>query len=164
MARALIVGCGTRGRALGAALAAGGWQVRGTTRDEARLAPIEAMGIEGAVADPLAIGTVFDLIEGVAVIYWLLGSATGGPEDVAAINGPRLESLLAKLVDTPVRGFVLEAAGTADPEHLAEAVRVAREAAERWRIPVRAVEADPAEPDGWLAEMLAAGGRALLER
>ena len=35
MARALIVGCGCRGRELGSALAAAGWQVRGTTRDPA---------------------------------------------------------------------------------------------------------------------------------
>ena len=52
MARALIVGCGCRGRALGRALLDAGWQVRGTTRSGDRAAAIEAEGIEAAVADP----------------------------------------------------------------------------------------------------------------
>jgi prephenate dehydrogenase len=52
MARALIVGCGCRGRELGMALIERGWVVRGTTRDQAGLAAIEAVGIEPALADP----------------------------------------------------------------------------------------------------------------
>ena len=51
MARALIVGCGCRGRELGAALAQRGWLVRGTSREPASLAAIEAAGIEAVVAD-----------------------------------------------------------------------------------------------------------------
>jgi len=42
LARALIVGCGCRGRELGTALLAEGWAVRGTSRSEAGLAAIEA--------------------------------------------------------------------------------------------------------------------------
>jgi len=42
LARALIVGCGCRGRELGRALLAEGWAVRGTSRREAGLAEIEA--------------------------------------------------------------------------------------------------------------------------
>ncbi|WP_432215047.1 hypothetical protein, partial [Salmonella enterica] len=60
MARALIVGCGCRGRALGAALAAEGWQVRGPSRTTEGVAAIEAAGLEGAQCDPDRIATVFD--------------------------------------------------------------------------------------------------------
>ncbi len=164
MARALIVGCGCRGRGLGAALAGSGWQVRGTTRDEANFPAIREAGIEPALADPLSVGTVYDHIEGVAIVYWLLGSAAGGDEDLAAVNGARLEALFEKLVDTPVRGLVFEAAGSVDARHLQEGARIAREASERWRIPVELVGADPGEPAAWQAEMLAAGERALLQR
>ncbi len=164
MARALIVGCGCRGRALGRALAGSGWQVRGTTRHEAGSAAIAGAGLEPAVADPLAVGTVYDQIEGVAIVYWLMASASGDDAGLAAINGPRLEALFERLVDTPVRGLVFEAAGSVDASYLAEGARIACQASERWRIPVEVVNADPAEPDRWREEMLAAGQRALLQR
>jgi uncharacterized protein YbjT (DUF2867 family) len=164
MARALIVGCGCRGREVGSALVAGGWEVRGTTRDPARLGRIDAAGIEAVVADPAVVGTVLDQIEGVAIVFWLLGSAEGEPGTLEAINGERLESLLRKLVDTPVRGLVLEAAGTVDPGYLVAGARIAREASERWRIPVAVVNAKPEEVDVWREAMLAAGERALLQR
>ena len=164
MARALIVAGGRRGRALGAALAAGGWQVRATSRDAARARELTAAGLEGVVADPADVGSVFELVEGVAIVYWLLGSATGEPADVEAVNGARLESLLERLVDTPVRGLVYEAAGSAPSEHLATGAEIAGEAARRWRIPVEVVYATPAERDAWLEAMLAAGERSLLDR
>ncbi|MGI9019718.1 MAG: hypothetical protein ACR2G3_03270 [Solirubrobacterales bacterium] len=164
MARALIVGCGCRGRELGAALLAGGWQVRGTTRRSGALAEIEAAGIEAIVADPLQVGTVFDHIEGVGIVYWLMGSAAGEDADVAAVNGARLATLLEKLVDTPVRGLVYEARGSAAAAALAEGTRVTREATRRWRIPAEIVAADPGSPGEWREAMLAAGERALLQR
>ena len=119
--------------------------MRGTSRGEEGLAAIEAAGIEPALADPDRPGTVLDLVGDVAVVVWLLGSAGGrARRRVAAIHGPRLERLLEKLVDTPVRGFVYEAAGSVDPEVLA-ARRGERSsaAAATWRIPVAVVEADP---------------------
>jgi nucleoside-diphosphate-sugar epimerase len=164
VARALIVGCGCRGRELGGALREAGWQVRGTTRRETSKKAIAEAGIEPAVADPLVAGTVFDLIEGVAIVYWLMGSAEGEPGDAAEVNGERLESFLEKLVDTPVRGFVYEAAGRAAPNERAEGARLVRAASERWRIPVEVVEADPADFPSWRAEMLDAGRRALMQR
>ena len=108
MARALIVGCGCRGRALGRALIDEGWVVRGTSRRDQGLEPIAEAGIEPQVADPDRIATVLDAIEGVALIYWLMGSAEGEPEAVADLHGPRLERLLEEIVDTPVRGLVYE--------------------------------------------------------
>lgn len=156
MARALIVGCGCRGRSLGERLLAEGWEVRGTSRREEGLAAIEAVGIEPALADPDRPGTLLDLIGGVTVVHWLLGSAQAEPEVIAAIHGPRLEHMLERLVDTPVRGFVYEAAGRVQRHHLERGEAVVRAAGERWHIPVAIVAADPADPVAWADEMLAA--------
>ena len=152
MARALLVGCGCRGRELGRALREDGWEVRGTTRAPDRAGEIEAVGIEAAVADPNRVGTVLDHVADVTVVAWLLGSAAGDPETVEAIHGPRLERLLEELVDTPVRGFVYEGAGAGSvgAATLRDGARVANAAAARWRIPVAIVEHDPAEWRGWV--------------
>jgi nucleoside-diphosphate-sugar epimerase len=140
LARALIVGCGCRGRELGRRLLDEGWAVRGTSRRAEGLEAIEAAGIEAALADPERPATVLDLVADVAAVYWLLGSATGAPEDVAAIHGPRLERLLERLVETPVRRFVYEASGSVDPAILEAGAAIVRAASERWRIPVEVVE------------------------
>ncbi len=149
MARALLVGCGCRGRELGRLLLAGGWQVRGTTRHEDRLSDIAAAGIEPALADPDRVGTVLDHVADVAVVAWLLGSAAGEADSVAALHGPRLERLLEELVDTPVRGVVYERAGSAGPEALASGAWVMSAAGTRWRIRFELVEHDPGDWQGW---------------
>jgi len=131
MARALIVGCGCRGRELGGRLLAEGWAVRGTSRREEGLAAIEAAGIEPALADPERPGTILELVDDVAVLVLLLGSAGGSEEELAAIHGPRLERLMEHLVETPVRGVLYE--GT---EAGGEVVRAA---GRTWRIPVEIV-------------------------
>ena len=136
MARALIVGCGCRGRELGAGLLEQGWAVRGTSRREEGLAAIEAAGIEPALADPERPATVLDLVGDVTTVYWLLGSAAGERENLEAIHGSRLERLLERLVETPVRRFVYEAHGSVAPEVLAGGVALVERAAETWRIPV----------------------------
>jgi nucleoside-diphosphate-sugar epimerase len=136
LARALIVGCGCRGRDLGAELVGLGWQVRGTSRSSDDRDATEAVGIEAAEADPDRPGTVLDLCGDVAVVVWLLGSAAGAADEIAAIHGPRLERLLEKLVDSPVRGFAYEAAGSVDPARLAEGREIVERAGETWRIPV----------------------------
>lgn len=159
MARALIVGCGCRGRGLGERLIGAGWQVRGTTRDPGGTGAIAAVGIEAVVADPGVVGTVYDQLDGVALVYWLLASAAGPPEEVEALHGPRLERLLEKLVDTPVRGLVYESEGSVAAPVRDEGERLVREAQDRWRIPVAVVAADPADPNGWAEEMEAAAGR-----
>lgn len=128
MARALIVGCGCRGRELGEGLLAEGWAVRGTSRREEGLAAIEAAGIEPALADPNRPGTILGLVNDVAVLVLLLGNVQGSAELLAAIHGPRLERLLEHLVETPVRGVVYE--GTKAGNEIVEA------AARTWRIPV----------------------------
>jgi uncharacterized protein YbjT (DUF2867 family) len=132
VARALIVGCGCRGRELGERLLAEGWAVRGTSRREEGLAGIEAAGIEPALADPDRPGTILELVDDVAVLVLLLGNADGSEEDLAAIHGPRLERLMEHLVETPVRGVVYE--GTE------KGAEIVRKASRTWRIPVQTVE------------------------
>lgn len=128
MARALIVGCGCRGRFVGRQLIAEGWAVRGTSRREEGLEAILAAGIEPALADPDRPGTILELVNDVAVLVLLLGSATGSEEELAAIHGPRLERLMEHLVETPVRGVVYEGSGTGEG--------IVRAAGRTWRIPV----------------------------
>jgi len=156
VARALIVGCGCRGRELGSRLAGAGWAVRGTTRDPRNAAEIEAAGIEAVVADPDRVGTVLDHIADVAIVCWLMGSATGEEEEVAALHGPRLERLLEEVVDTPVRGIAYETAGSAPAGLLEAGERALAGAYERWRIPYAAIRADPGDPGAWASDAEAA--------
>jgi nucleoside-diphosphate-sugar epimerase len=159
VARALLVGCGCRGRALGTRLLADGWQVRGTARRSDGLAAIRADGIEAVLADPDRLVTVLDLVEGVTAIGWLMGSARGEPAAIAAIHGRRLERLCAELVDTPVRGVVYESSGTVANDVLRGGATVVRNASERWRMPFETVDADPTEWRPWVDASAAAFGR-----
>ena len=128
MARVLIVGCGCRGQALARDLVAAGHAVRGTTRSQERVAAIAEAGAEPHVGDPDRVGTLMGALSGVTIVCWLLGDV---PEP--DLHGGRLRMLFEKLVDTPVRGVVYERA-------LPEGEAIARDAAERWRIPVEIVE------------------------
>jgi hypothetical protein len=161
LARVLIVGCGCRGRALGGRLARKGWSLRGSTREPGHLPEIEAAGIEAAVADPARPGTLLDLVGDVAVVHWLLGSAQGEAEQLATIHGPRLERLLERLVDSPLRGFVYEAAGTVPRRDLDRGAAIVRRAAATWRIPIEVVETSPEDLEPWLEAMTAASARLL---
>ena len=109
LARALIVGCGCRGRALGARLAAeAGRAGRLRTADgERRSRPQESRPLRR----PGSARHLLELVGDVTVVHWLLGSAAARPEDRRDPRFP-FGALLEKLVDTPVRGFVYEAAGT----------------------------------------------------
>jgi hypothetical protein len=149
VARALIVGCGCLGSELGRVLAADGWAVRGTSRTEPGAKRIEREGIEGVVADPDRVGTVLEHVGDVAVLAWALGAASGS--SATDVNGPRLERMLERLVDTPVRGFVLDA----PPAQPAPKELVAAAGA-TWRIPVRVVEAERSDAGRWVEAMRAA--------
>jgi nucleoside-diphosphate-sugar epimerase len=161
MARILIVGCGCRGQALARDLRAAGHAVRGTTRDPAKAAAIAAAGAEPYVGDPDRVGTLMEALTGVTVLCWLMGTATGAPEQVAALHDGRLRMLWEKLVDTPVRGVVHEAAGPLPPDVLARGRAVAEAAHETWRIPLVLLEADPADHDAWRTAAGRAVGRLL---
>ena len=114
--------------------------VRGTSREESGLDAIEQAGIESAVADPDRPGTILDLVGDVAAVVWLLGTAEAEPEVIAAIHGPRLESLMEKLVDTPVRGFLYEAVGSVQSNRLEGGRAIVERAGDTWRIPVAFIE------------------------
>jgi uncharacterized protein YbjT (DUF2867 family) len=159
VARILIVGCGGRGQALARELVAAGHAVRGTTRDPARAEAIRAAGAEPYVGDPDRIGTLMEALAGVTIVCWLMGSATGDPERVFALHDGRLRMLWEKLVDTPVRGVVYEAAGSVDEAALVRGEAVARVAHETWRIPLEYLRADPADREAWIA-----AGRTAVDR
>lgn len=127
--------------------------MRGTSRREQGLAAIEAAGVEPALADPDRVGTLVELVGDVAVVIHLLGSAAGEPEAVAAIHGPRLERLLEKLVDTPVRGVVYEAVGSVEPGLLVAGAGIVEAASRTWRIPVAVAGAERVGPSGWSQHM-----------
>lgn len=150
MARVLIVGCGCRGTSLGEELAGAGHAVRGTARSPGRLPPAP---IEGVVADPFRLASLTPHLDGVTVVCWLLGTADSDAEE---LHGPRLATLLEWIVDTPVRGFVYEAAGPLPPAVYDEGERIAARAAATWHIPVETVRADPAGHGYWLTAMEAA--------
>jgi hypothetical protein len=152
MARVLIVGCGCRGSGLARRLAAAGYAVRGTTRDPARTGAIEAAGAEAVVADPDRLATLVPQLAEVSTICWLLGSAQRAPE----LHGARLRTLLERVVDTPVRGVVYEAAGSVDSGLLTQGASIVREASDRWRIPAEVVEQDPSSYADWEEAMAAA--------
>ena len=161
MARCLIIGCGCRGRSLARELVAGGHAVRGTTRDSARRADIEAAGAEAVVGDPNLVGTLVGSLEHVVVACVLLGSAAGCREHLEALHGSRLEMLLTRVVDTTVRGVVYEAAGSVDPAILEAGATLVRARCEDARIPYALLRADPADHREWTAAAAAAVQRAL---
>ena len=156
MARVLIVPCGCRGRALAAELVAAGHAVRGTTRSQAGATAIRETGAEPYVGDPDRIGTLMDALAGVTIVCWLMGTIP-----VPELHEGRLRMLWEKLVDTPVRGVVHEAAGPLPPAVLARGGAVARTAHETWRIPLELLEADPADHEHWRHAATAAVDRLL---
>jgi putative NADH-flavin reductase len=152
MARILIVGCGCRGQALANALSDEGHAVRGTTRDAARATELAAAGIEAVVADPDRLVTMMPAIDGVSVVCWLMGTA-----DAPALHGPRLESMLEHIVDTPARGLVYETGGLERPEGVAAAERLSA----TYAMPVEVVTDTPEPHDQWLTAMVAAVAKVL---
>ena len=115
MARILIVGGGAGGGG-----SPDGWSRTGTpcgsrpASEEGRAA-IEALGAECWVGTPDRLATLRGSLDGVAVACWLLGTASGPTEELAALYTTRLELFLTQAIDTTVRGVVYEPAGPAVP-------------------------------------------------
>ncbi|MCD6727306.1 MAG: hypothetical protein LT070_08705 [Solirubrobacteraceae bacterium] len=155
--RALLVGGGCRGLDLARSLAAEGHAVRAVTRSEAGRPAIERTGAECWIGDPDRIGTLRYALENVTLLFWLLGTASGAPEKVAALHGSRLRMMLEKTTDTTVRGVVYEATGTLSPETHAQGVEEMRHAQRTNEIPFALLRADPrGDRSAWLAEAHAA--------
>jgi hypothetical protein len=131
-------------------LMSSGYVVRGTSRDAARAAALEAAGVEPFIGDPDRVGSLVPALQHVSVVCILLGSARGDPARLAELHGTRLEMLLHKLIDTTARGLVYEVAGTVEQGVLDRGASLVRAAAERSRIPYALIDADPAETEAWL--------------
>jgi uncharacterized protein YbjT (DUF2867 family) len=164
VARILLVAGGCRGRRLARDLVEEGHAVRVTTRTEAGRAAIEGTGAECWIGTPERLATLRAALESVTIVCWLLGTVAGEGEEVRALHASRLEFFLGQVIDTTVRGFVYEAAGTAPDEALAEGERIVRALGERNVIPVGVLGADPGEPDLWLRDARAAIDSLLLGR
>jgi len=164
VARILIVAGGCRGRRLAAEMVGAGHAARITTRTEAGRAAIEASGAECWIGSPDRLVTLRGALENVTIVCWLLGSATGEPNEVRALHASRLQFFLGQAIDTTVRGFVYEASGTTvSPKALTEGVRIVRTIAERNAIPAAFLSAQIGEVDAWLTEARLAVA-SLLER
>jgi hypothetical protein len=151
-----MVGGGCRGLVLARDLVAEGHAVRAVTRRPEARATIEAAGCECWLGTPDVIGTLRYALDNVTVLLWLLGTAEGAPETVAALHGSRLRMMLEKTADTTVRGVVYEAAGTVDPIVLAGGVEEVRRARRANEIPYALIDADPADRAAWPAVARAA--------
>ena len=111
-------------------------------------------GIEAVQADPDRLGTLLAHLADVSAVCWLMGSAEG--DGVEALHGPRWQSMVERLVDTPVRGAVYEGAGSVSVALLEAGAATARAAAETFHIPVEVIEVDPADHPAWMAASRAA--------
>lgn len=131
MARVLIVDCAGRGARVAAALEQRDYAVR---------------EVEG---DPLLPGHVFDALENVTVVCWLMGVGDGlNPE----ANGEQLETVLLKVVDTGVRGFVFERPTDEANTHVDHA-------RDTWHIPIEEIAPSAEAADGgevWLQSVCSA--------
>lgn len=157
MARFLIVGCGCRGQALARQLIAAGHVVRGTTRDPRRVPAIAAAGAEAVVADPYRLATVMPQLDGASAVLWLMGTAGGPPDSVAAVHGHRIESMLELIVDTPARGLVYETGGV----EREDGVFAVHCAVATYAMPVEILITDPADRERWLGDAQSAALRVL---
>lgn len=151
--RVLIVGGGCRGLELARELIAEGHAARCVTRTEDGRSAIEAAGGECWVGTPDVIGSLRYALENVTLLFWLLGTASGDEEKVAALHGSRLRMMLEKTTDTTVRGVIYEAAGTVGEPLLASGVAEMELAREKNAIPFALLRSDPlGARDAWLAE------------
>lgn len=149
MARLLIVGGGPRGTSLARSLADEGHVARIVASGERERAAIEAAGAECWIGDPLRLATITGALDGVTIACWLLGDAVGDAEEVASLHDARLRSFLERAIDSTVRGVVYEAAGSVPAPALARGAAVAREMAGRNAIPLKVLEASPADEERW---------------
>ena len=149
MARLLVVGGGCRALGLARELRAEGHAIRAVTRSEEHRAAIEATGAECVIADPDVIGSLRYALDNVTLVLWLLGTASG--DNVADLHGSRLAMMLERTIDTTARGLVYEAAGSVDDEVLAGGRALVERVCAYNAIPLRVLEADPADGAAWAA-------------
>jgi uncharacterized protein YbjT (DUF2867 family) len=159
VARILIVGGGCRGRRLARELIEADHALRITTRREAGRAAIEDLGAECWVGTPDRLATLRAALDRVAILCWMLGSASGSEEQLSELHRTRVRFFATQAIDTTVRGLVYEAGGS-PAELLRVGAEAVREVAERNAIPLEVLTADP-RSDEWLEQALAAVHRLL---
>lgn len=123
------------------------------------MAELEAAGVEPAVGDPYRLATLMPHVANTSAMVWLMGSARG--DDVEALHRTRLETVLERLVDTPMRGVVYEAAGTLPAAVLREGATAVRKASVTWQMPNAIVDQNPRDHERWLEAMVAGVERVL---
>jgi hypothetical protein len=156
VARVLIIGGGCRGLGLARAVAGEGHAVRIATRTETRRSAIEGLGAECWIGDPDRLGTLRGALESVTVACWLLGTAQGSQEQLGALHRSRVRSFLEHAIDTTMRGFLYEAAGTVPDAMLADGERLVQGIARRNAIPAIVLRVDPRDEREWRREALTA--------
>jgi hypothetical protein len=161
MARLLIIGGGHRGLRLARDIELDGHATRIVTRVEERRSSIEDSGAECWIGDPDRLATLRGALEGVTIACWLLGSVSGTQEQTRALHGPRLHSFLGQAIDSTMRGFLYEAAGSVSTEILAAGERIAREQCTRNAIPLAVLRTAPGAQAAWREESLTAVGTLL---
>lgn len=135
--------------------------MRGTTRDPGKREAIEEAGAEAIIGDPDRLMTLATALDHVSVACILLGSATGEPEALEALHGPRLEMLMLRTLDTTVRGVLYEAAGSVPEEIRRRGAAIVTATCEDSRIPYVLLDADPADSAAWVEAAVAAVERLL---
>jgi hypothetical protein len=148
--------------------------VRITTRSEVGRAAIEQTGAECWIGTPDRLATLRAALDGVTILCWLLGTATGTTEELDALYGDRLRFFLTQAIDTTVRGFIYEPPAVGERrrpgrgpvaggrvalgephalgEHQGGGEDIVRELTERNAIPVAFLSADPADLATWLSQ------------
>ncbi len=152
MARALVVGDSERTVLLTRSLVEDGILVRIVTFDPRRIAVIEDAGAEACVADPERLSTITQTLDGASAACWLLGSVGSDSGRLHDLHDSLLRAFLLETVDSPVRGFVYEAAGSVPAELLAHGAKIARSVAGANAIPLRILDANPDDLASWLAQ------------
>jgi hypothetical protein len=164
VARILIVGGGCRGRELAREMIAAEHAVRITTRSDHSCAVIESIGAECVHGTPDRLATLRGALDGVTVACWLLAGASGPPDTLRELHGPRLDAFVRQTIDSTVRAFVYERGSDARPREramLERGERIARELCARNAIPLVVLSAGIAEREAWLDDAGAALRRLL---
>jgi hypothetical protein len=152
VARILFVGGGARAQRLATGLVGEGHAVRMTTRSESGRAAIEAAGAECWIGTPDRTASLRYALEGVTIACWLLGTARGGEDELAALHGSRLAFFCTQAIDTTVRGLIYEAAGCVDRAILDAGADLLIAKAAYSEIPLRVIDSDPADSALWVAQ------------
>jgi hypothetical protein len=150
MARVLLTGTPERLAPVAERLMADGHAVRCAVPGGTAV----AAGAESVDASPTLPGGIVAQLDGVTVAAWLLGDEAWSEPD---LHGEKLATMLHRVVDTGVRGFIYEfPSGYDGAGERSDSGQVQlRHAHETWRIPVAMVYAGVGD-DSQGAEQLAA--------